>query len=385
MQTYQPFFSIVIPTRNRHETLYYTLQTVLQQSFTDYELIVCDNNSSKETKEVVDSLNSNLIKYVRSDNDLAMSDNWEFALSHARGKYITVLADNDGFINGSLEYLYKQLCKFNMPHIIRWEKNSYYWPDLDVHYTKRLGLKTGVQTKVLNELDVANDVLNGKASFHKLPMIYCSVISASLIDELKSKTKDIFCSRSPDIYSGFAFLHLAKEYISLDTPITINGTSKKSNGFNCSLNQNNIKSEFQALNESSGYLRHKYLPNIRVSAFNAIFDSFLHAQDILGITQISLKREFIVDKLIESSNILNEKDLNLIKAKFLEVCADDEELLNYTKKAIEKLSVSEPPEPKDRLGFYENVLYLDGEKFNINNIYEASKFMEQFYNYAEVY
>ena len=381
----QPFFSIVIPTRNRHETLHYTIKTVLEQSFKDYELVICDNNSSKETKEIVTSFNSEKIKYIHSDKDLAMSDNWEFALSHARGKYITVLADNDGFIGGSLEYLYKQLLKHAMPDIIRWEKNSYYWPDMDVYYTKRLGLKTGVQTKVVNEINVANDVLNGKASFHKLPMIYCSVISASLIDELKSKTKDIFCSRSPDIYSGFAFLSLAKEYISLDTPITINGTSKKSNGFNCSLNQNNIKSEFQTLNESSGYFRHKYLPNIRVSPFSAIFDSFLHAQEFLNIQNISLDRKYIVDKLVESANICNEKDLELIKQKFLESCGDDIELLNYTKIAIEKLSVSQPPEPKDRLGFYDNVLYLDGEKFNINNIYEASKFMEQFYNYAEVY
>lgn len=223
----KPFFSIVIPTRDRDETLFFTVQTVLQQSFQDYELIICDNNSSKKTKEVVESFNSEHIKYIRSDKDLAMTDNWELALSYASGKYLTVIADNDGFINGSLEYLYKQLVKHNMPDIIRWEKNSYYWPDMDVHYTKRLGLKTGVQTHIVKELDVVNDVLNVKESFHKLPMIYCSVVNASLIYKLKELSKKVFYSRSPDIYSGFALLHLAKEYISIDTPITINGTSKK--------------------------------------------------------------------------------------------------------------------------------------------------------------
>jgi len=378
------FFSIVIPTRNRHETLRYTIQTILEQDFKDYELIICDNNSSKETQELVASFNSKHIKYIHSDKDLAMSDNWELALSHTSGKYITVIADNDGFINGSLGYLYKQLIKHKMPEIIRWEKNSYYWPDMDVHYVKRLGIKTGVKTRVLTEKEVAFDVLNAKASFHLLPMIYCSVVSSSLLEKLKKKTNKVFHSRSPDIYSGFAFLYLVQKYISIDTPITINGTSKKSNGFNCSKAKNDIKSEFVKLNEIAGYPRHKYLPNVRASGLSGVFDSFLYAKERLKIDDISLGREEIVDKLIKSALVYNEEELQIIKKKFIESVYDDKELLKYTKKAIERLKVSEPEPPKNRLGFYENVLYLDGEKFNINNIYEASQFMEQFYNYAEV-
>lgn len=98
-----------------------------------------------------------------------------------------------------------------------------------------------------------------------------------------------------------------------------------------------------------------------------------------------LKKEHIIDTLIKDSTPSNEEELQHTKNEFLTTYLNDEELLNYTKIAIEKLSISKPPQPKDRLGFYENVLYLDGEKFNINNIYEASKFMGQFYNYAEVY
>lgn len=385
MQNKQPFFSIVIPTRNRDETLYYTIKTVLQQSFKDYELIICDNNSSKETKEVVNSFNSQHIKYIRSDKDLAMTDNWELAVSHAIGKYITVIADNDGFIDGSLGYLHKKLLQYSMPDIIRWEKNSFYCTDLDVYYSQRLGLKTNTNERVLYGVDIANDVLNAKVSFHKLPMIYCSVINSSLIKKLKLQTGKVFHARSPDIFSGFAFLHLAKEYISLDTPITINGTSKKSNGFNGAKNNNNeITRAFLELNQQAGYTRHRYLPDITNSIFHSILDSFLHAQEILDIKEISLERKYIIDSLIDESTILNEKELNNIKDKFLESCLDDENLFEYTKKVLDRLSISEPPEPKDRLGFYENVLYLDGKEFNINNIYEASKFMTQFYNYAEV-
>ena len=50
----KPFISIVIPSRDRHETLPFTLQTILQQNFDDYEIIVSDNNSSQQTKIEID-------------------------------------------------------------------------------------------------------------------------------------------------------------------------------------------------------------------------------------------------------------------------------------------------------------------------------------------
>ena len=42
MQTKNPFFSIVIPTRNRADTLKYTIKTILNQDFQDYEIIICN-------------------------------------------------------------------------------------------------------------------------------------------------------------------------------------------------------------------------------------------------------------------------------------------------------------------------------------------------------
>jgi glycosyltransferase involved in cell wall biosynthesis len=54
----RPRFSIVIPTRQRAHTLYFTLRSCLMQSFDDYEIVVCDNCSSPATREVVESFAS---------------------------------------------------------------------------------------------------------------------------------------------------------------------------------------------------------------------------------------------------------------------------------------------------------------------------------------
>lgn len=51
-----PFFSVVMPTRNRGHLLRYGLQSALEQTFSYYEIVVSDNCSSDMTAEVVAEL-----------------------------------------------------------------------------------------------------------------------------------------------------------------------------------------------------------------------------------------------------------------------------------------------------------------------------------------
>src|SRR5204863_7515060 len=95
----------VIPTRERAETLQYSLRTCVEQGFDDYEIVVCDNCSSPATREVVEACTSPRVRYVRADRPLAMSANWELAVSHARGEYVTVLGDDDGLMPYALREL----------------------------------------------------------------------------------------------------------------------------------------------------------------------------------------------------------------------------------------------------------------------------------------
>src|SRR2546421_10806093 len=90
-----PLFSIVIPTRNRADLLRNALQSALEQTHDDYEVVVSDNNCTPETHEAVRRLGDGRVRYVRVERTLAMPDSWEFAVSHARGDYITILSDDD--------------------------------------------------------------------------------------------------------------------------------------------------------------------------------------------------------------------------------------------------------------------------------------------------
>ncbi|MEE2959171.1 MAG: glycosyltransferase [Myxococcota bacterium] len=59
-----PFFTIVLPTRNRADlVLNSALPTILNQTFGDFEVVVCDNFSSDDTQERVEALGDPRVRY----------------------------------------------------------------------------------------------------------------------------------------------------------------------------------------------------------------------------------------------------------------------------------------------------------------------------------
>lgn len=115
----RPRFSVVIPTRERAHTLRHSLRTCLDQDFEDYEVVVCDNYSSPATREVVEEANSPRVRYVRAPEPLAMSHNWELALSHAAGEYVTILGDDDALLSHALREL-DRLIRRTGTRVVRW-------------------------------------------------------------------------------------------------------------------------------------------------------------------------------------------------------------------------------------------------------------------------
>ncbi len=225
-------FSVVIPTRNRARTLPYTLRTCLAQSFPDLEIVVSDNASVDGTADVVARFEDARLRYVKTDRALCISDSWEFAVSQARGEYVILIGSDDGLIPEILPMLDDLLACLRV-RALRWNRVYYTWPDAV------FGPQAGhIQVPVLGsslELDgqtTIREVANRRMDYTLLPMLYTSVIHRSLIQELRQRTGRVFAAASPDIYSGFAFAYLLDHYYSLGIPVSINGGSGDSLGFN---------------------------------------------------------------------------------------------------------------------------------------------------------
>ena len=114
----QPFFSIVIPTFNRAPKLHFTLFCISRQSFSDFEIIISDNCSSDNTKEVVSKLRNKKIHYYKTKKTVIYPQNIKNALSHAKGKYIFIHGDDDVLLyNNSLQEIYEKIKEYGVGYI----------------------------------------------------------------------------------------------------------------------------------------------------------------------------------------------------------------------------------------------------------------------------
>ena len=63
-----PFFSIVIPTRNRATLIVRAIDSALLQDFSDFEIVIVDNGSTDGTEEVIANYNDPRIRYFWQTN-----------------------------------------------------------------------------------------------------------------------------------------------------------------------------------------------------------------------------------------------------------------------------------------------------------------------------
>ena len=91
--------SVLMPVYNSEKFLEETVQAVINQSYTDWELILVDDGSTDNSKEICTKLmnDDKRIKYILQEN-LGVSHTRNVALENAQGKYI-VFVDSDDLIH----------------------------------------------------------------------------------------------------------------------------------------------------------------------------------------------------------------------------------------------------------------------------------------------
>ncbi len=99
----EPEVSVCIPTYNRRKYLRQALESVLAQTYTDFEVIVSDNCSSDDTAQVVRSFGDVRVLYFCTERNIGMVPNWNRAVRLARGKYVCVLEDDNWWMPTYLE------------------------------------------------------------------------------------------------------------------------------------------------------------------------------------------------------------------------------------------------------------------------------------------
>lgn len=91
--------SIVLVTFNRAARLSLSIQDILNQTFKDFELIICDDCSTDSTEKICREFQTRdpRIRYFRHDQNIQMPANCNFGIEKARSDYVAILHDGDRF------------------------------------------------------------------------------------------------------------------------------------------------------------------------------------------------------------------------------------------------------------------------------------------------
>jgi glycosyltransferase involved in cell wall biosynthesis len=93
----KPLVSAIIPTHNRAELLERAIQSVLDQTWDNMEIVVVDDASGDETPQLLESLSDQHqnLKVIRNSTSKGASASRNIAINHAEGEYVAGLDDDD--------------------------------------------------------------------------------------------------------------------------------------------------------------------------------------------------------------------------------------------------------------------------------------------------
>lgn len=95
----KPFISICIPAYKRVTYLQRLLQSIVNQTYADYEVIITDDSPDDTVKELVESFSGSiLITYLKNIPAAGTPGNWNIAMQKANGEWIKLMHDDDWFV-----------------------------------------------------------------------------------------------------------------------------------------------------------------------------------------------------------------------------------------------------------------------------------------------
>lgn len=238
-----PRFSLLVPTRDRARFLSSCLESLVQQTFTDFEVIVSDGHTHPDTRRSFDRFADERFKYVTPPGPFSMGDNWEFAYEHSEGDYLAVIIDKTVLHPSTLERVNVALEK-EPADIVTWWNETYFPLDEDREHGAGTYLP-GYEQSRAQRYDPREELSN-RCNMHVRrgldgtryyrAKICFGAFARPLLDRMRSQAGRIFFPLSPDYTSMTSASVLATSALDLGRPFVLSLFSKTSNGRLCATN-----------------------------------------------------------------------------------------------------------------------------------------------------
>lgn len=117
MSNRNPIISVIMPAYNHEKYVGEAIESVLNQSFEDFEFIIINDGSTDGTDRVIRIYNDPRIRYYTQENMDAYNA-LNRGLSLAKGRYISIINSDDVYHKERLSFLYNTIKSFNYKFII---------------------------------------------------------------------------------------------------------------------------------------------------------------------------------------------------------------------------------------------------------------------------
>lgn len=179
-------FSIIIPAY-KAAYLKECIESILAQTYTDFELIIVNDASPEDLTSIVHSFDDSRIRYYINEKNcgaINVVDNWNKCLSYATGDYIICMGDDDKLLPTCLEE-YKKLIELHpnlgvyhawtqiideKSNIIRMQEKR---PEIESVYSMMWGRWSG-RIQFIGDFLFDRKILLRNGGFYKLPLAWAS-------------------------------------------------------------------------------------------------------------------------------------------------------------------------------------------------------------------
>lgn len=404
-------FSIVIPVRNNIETLPYTLKTCLDIDYDNFEIVVSDNSDNEDVENYIKSIQSPKINYYKTPIPLQLGRSFEFAYLKSKGDFLIPIGADEGIVRSSLKALKYYLDQYAEDDIFSWGTLSYNWPKCGIPgeedkivIGKMFSKHEQHDVHFIDASDKLERVISGEDALLTMPTLYQrSGMRRRFLRQLVEKGNTIVDGLTQDIFVGVLVLAMTRRYIELIQPVVVIGNSNYSAGAESKEAVNSLSRAQRGIKEFGGFSRgnfvkrglHSDVPQIHYAWWIHFLTCVLNIEDRGLFDQIdieSLDWERIIELTLSEipvSSVFYEEEINklllfaqrnLEPETYLRLASSYE---SYEDKidAYFLNAMSEPKGKSYELGFRSNnSLAIDGEKFGIKNIFEATKFIENILN-----
>lgn len=222
--------SIVIPTRHRPHLLAHALRSALSQTHADVQVVVSDNGRDRNSEAVVAALADGRVTYVPTGRDLCMADNWEFALQHATGEYITYLTDDAYLFPFCIERALADV-QCAGARLAVWRHCAYFASDWVEPARRNIAYvpKSSGRARVISSRDSLR-LLFGRLDESGAPKTLNSLCHRSVIERAVARQGRFFLEPAPDYTSCVGMLANVEEYVAIDAALYADGVTRASIG-----------------------------------------------------------------------------------------------------------------------------------------------------------